>query len=381
MQDESHPTQIGPYEVRQIIGRGAMGVIYEAYDPEADQRLAIKTLPLDVITDKSQLDTLEMNLRHEAKIASKLIHPNIVQIYGEVRCAEEGDVFFVVMEYVDGINFSVRMKQGPLPLWELRQIMVQVCDGLNYAHDQQVIHRDVKPGNILLTSDLQAKITDFGIAKVQRRATTILFNQTGKMVGTPSYMSPEQVTDSKVDRRTDVFSLGCILYRVLTGKKPFTGKTIVDTLVKIVREPPLPPRHHQPKLSASLEELVLKCLEKEKGDRYQSTLELREDLLELLPPPPENRNLWSPEGETMVDDGDLVSSQVHKRLQEVVEEKPAVSLPASDLDWCLYRAERYVERQTFLTALHEVRKALALEPRHPRATDLLGEISEALEVR
>jgi serine/threonine-protein kinase len=221
--EDSLPSQLGRYQIEKIIGRGAMGVIYLAHDPEADRQVALKTLPLDIITDKEQLSMLEKNLMHEAKIVSKLTHANIVQIY-DVQRADNDGVFFVVMEFVDGINLSVRIKQEPLALWQLRRIMTQVCDGLHFAHEQQVVHRDVKPGNVLLTSDLSAKITDFGIAKVQRRATTIVFNQTGKMVGTPNYMAPEQVTDSEVDRRTDVFSLGCVLYRILTGKKAFPGK-------------------------------------------------------------------------------------------------------------------------------------------------------------
>jgi eukaryotic-like serine/threonine-protein kinase len=360
--DENHPSELGRYVIERIIGRGAMGVIYLAHDPEADRHVALKTLPLDLITDKEQLSMLEKNLMHEAKIVSRLTHPNIVQIYDVQRAEKENGLFFVVMEFVSGVNLAVRMKQEPLPLWELRKILVQVCDGLHFAHEQQVVHRDVKPGNVLLTPELQTKITDFGIAKVQRRATTIVYNQTGKMVGTPNYMAPEQVTDSEVDRRTDIFSLGCVLYRILTGKKAFPGKGIVDTLVKIVREQPVLPTVHVPGLDPRIEAIVLKCLQKDKAQRYQSTLELKADLETTLPEPPgERRTGPAPVAVSMAP-------------------QPKSALPA-ELQSSLERAESYVARRTYLAALLEVRRVLDREAQHPRASRLRDDIYAALERR
>jgi serine/threonine-protein kinase len=379
--DENHPSQLGRYQIERIIGRGAMGVIYLAHDPEADRQVALKTLPLDIITDKEQLSMLEKNLMHEAKIVSKLTHPSIVQIYDVQRAEAGGGLFFVVMEFVNGINLAMRMKQEPLALWQLRKIMLQVCDGLHFAHEQQVVHRDVKPGNVLLTPELQAKITDFGIAKVQRRATTIVFNQTGKMVGTPNYMAPEQVTDSEVDRRTDVFSLGCVLYRILTGKKAFPGKGIVDTLVKIVREPPVLPTAHVPGLDPRIEAIVLKCLQKDKAQRYQSMQELRSDLEAILPVPP-----------AAAAAADAPTDQVPRtRFDELVAPVPSrvsfgLGAPAakpapSELQRSLERAERYLERKTYLAALLEVRRILEKDAAHAGAAKMRDEIYAALERR
>jgi eukaryotic-like serine/threonine-protein kinase len=379
--EEHHPTRLGRYQIERIIGRGAMGVIYLAHDPEADRQVALKTLPLDIITDKEQLSMLEKNLMHEAKIVSKLTHPSIVQIYDVQRAEEGGGLFFVVMEFVDGINLAVRMKQEPLLLWQLRRIMTQVCDGLHFAHEQQVVHRDVKPGNVLLTPDLQAKITDFGIAKVQRRATTIVFNQTGKMVGTPNYMAPEQVTDSEVDRRTDIFSLGCFLYRILTGKKAFPGKGIVDTLVKIVREPPILPTVHVPDLDPRIEAIVLKCLQKDKAQRYQSMLELKADLEAILPSPPAAAPPIEPAAEPLARGGfdDLVAP-VPSRISFGLTALPSKPVP-SESQRSLERAEKYLERKTYLAALLEVRRVLEKDAGHTRASKMRDEIYAALERR
>ena len=380
--EDSHPTRLGRYQIERIIGRGAMGVIYLAHDPEADRQVALKTLPLDIITDKEQLAMLEKNLMHEAKIVSKLTHPSIVQIFDVQRAEEGGGLFFVVMEFVDGINLAVRMKQEALPLWQLRKIMSQVCDGLHFAHEQQVVHRDVKPGNVLLTPDLQAKITDFGIAKVQRRATTIVFNQTGKMVGTPNYMAPEQVTDSEVDRRTDIFSLGCVLYRILTGKKAFPGKGIVDTLVKIVREPPVLPTAHVPDLDPRIEAIVLKCLQKDKAQRYQSMLELKADLEGILPAPPEfSVAAFEAVTQPLVGGGfDELVAPVPSRISFGLDVSAAKPVP-TETQQALERAETYLERKTYLAALLEVRRILEKDAAHGRASKMRDEIYAALERR
>ncbi len=269
---------LGRYEILDELGRGAMGVVYKAYDPLVGRMVAFKTVRLTATG--SERDDLIRRLRQEAQAAGRLEHPNIVTIYD---ASEAEGMFYVTMQLVKGRTLAELIAgRTLLPLRQILLLLIQVCDGLDYAHEQGIVHRDLKPSNILVTREGTAKIVDFGIAKIAEAGTT----QAGTVLGTPSYMSPEQAQGARVDRRSDVFSLGSILYELLTGEKAFPGNTPTSVLYKIVHEEPIPPRVMEPSLLPSLERVVSKALAKDLFQRYQSCRQMQADLkaaLEVAP--------------------------------------------------------------------------------------------------
>jgi eukaryotic-like serine/threonine-protein kinase len=257
-------TQIGRYRIERELGRGAMGVVYKAFDPVVERPLAIKTIRLDV----NNREELARRLRREAKSVGQLEHPNIVTLYDAGEC--EG-MFYLAMQYLAGESLWARMqRQQPFSLKETQEILRQISSALDYAHRRGVIHRDVKPANIIVTAENVVKLTDFGIAKVLDATT-----QTGFIVGTPSYMSPEQALGRSVDGRSDIFSLGTILYELLTGEKAFPGQNVTTVIYKIVHETPSPITAMRPDLCPDLERVVRKSLAKNPDERFQSCAELQ----------------------------------------------------------------------------------------------------------
>jgi len=272
--------QLGRYLIEAEIGRGAMGVVYKAHDPILDRTVALKTIVLD--DDAEEREEFHSRFFQEAKAAARLNHPALITIYD---FGEEDSLAYMAMELLKGTELSERMTQGPIPLHEAVSIAEQVAEGLAFAHDNGVIHRDIKPGNISLLARGRVKIMDFGIARLK---TSELKTQLGTRLGTPKYMSPEQSTGATIDHRTDIFSLGIVLYEMLTGGKLFHGESLTHVLHNVATFEPPPPSRIKPEVTHLLDLVVKRALEKKPAARYASAWEMVDDLrhcLQELPPP------------------------------------------------------------------------------------------------
>jgi class 3 adenylate cyclase/predicted Ser/Thr protein kinase len=257
----------GRYAIQSELGRGAMGVVYKAYDRMIGRHVAMKTIPLEV--DPSQMEALVARLKKEANTAGALDHPNIVTVYD---VGDEGGVFYFTMQYVEGRTLSSLHEQKELlPLEKLCDICEQMIGAMAFAHQAGVIHRDLKPSNMMLTPKGQLKIMDFGIAKFGDSGLT----RAGTILGTPSYLAPEQAAGRRVDNRADIFSLGAILYELFTGEKAFSGDSTTAILYKVMNENPVPPRALEPSLSPALNDVIMKALAKDPAHRYQDSTEGR----------------------------------------------------------------------------------------------------------
>ena len=254
--------QIGRYRILDELGRGATGVVYRAQDPAIGRIIAIKTIRLADITDEAERERLRERLFREAKAAGVLSHPNIVTIYD---IAEENGLAYIFMECVDGPSLEkVLNGQQPLDPQTIFSILRQTATALDYAHKKGIVHRDIKPANVLIHEGATAKIADFGVAKILSQQMT----HAGVMMGTPNYMSPEQVQGHAVDGRADQFSLAVVAYEVLTGEKPFVADQLPALLFRIVREDPVPPHRLNPTLAPQVEVVLRKALSKNASDRY-----------------------------------------------------------------------------------------------------------------
>jgi serine/threonine protein kinase len=266
-------TKAGRYEISGELGRGAMGVVYHATDPVIGRAVAVKTLLLSEEGTGLTRAELLAKFQTEARAAGLLTHPNIVVIFD---AGEEDGLFFITMELVEGKSLQNLLDAGQMfPLPRVLRIMEQTCSALQFAHDRNIVHRDIKPGNLMLTPDDTVKVTDFGTAKILQFGTV---QQTARVVGTPSYMSPEQIKGKVVDGRSDIFSLGVVLYEMVTGEKPFPGQNITTVIYKIVNEEPTAPRDIDSSIHPGLNDIIMKSLAKEPAARYQSCRELFEDL-------------------------------------------------------------------------------------------------------
>ena len=260
---------VGRYEIIGELGRGAMGVVYKAKDPTIGRTVALKTMRLDV----HGLDAAEMvrRFQNEARAAGVLSHPNIVTIYD---AGQHDGIFYIAMEFIQGTTLhELIAEKHILTTEEVIQYSRQICRGLDYAHSHGIVHRDVKPANIMITGNGTVKIMDFGIAKAGGSMTS-----TGQVLGTPNYMAPEQVKGRPLDGRSDLFSFGVILYEMLTGEKPFVGQNVTTIIYKIVNENPIAPRDLDVTVHPGLSAIVVKALAKLPEDRYQSGAELVRDL-------------------------------------------------------------------------------------------------------
>jgi serine/threonine-protein kinase len=260
---------VGRYEITGELGRGAMGVVYKALDPTIGRTVALKTMRLDV----HGLDAQEMvrRFQNEARAAGVLNHPNIVTIYD---AGEQDGIFYIAMEFIEGTTLhELLAEKRVLATDEVLQLTRQICRGLDYAHSNSIVHRDIKPANIMITGNGTVKIMDFGIAKSGGQVTN-----TGQVLGTPNYMAPEQVKGRQLDGRSDLFSLGVILYEMLTGEKPFVGQNVTTIIYKIVNENPITPRDLDVTVHPGLSAIVTKALAKAPDDRYQTGADLVRDL-------------------------------------------------------------------------------------------------------
>ena len=263
----------GRYEILGELGRGAMGVVYKATDPVIGRPVAVKTIRLSEEGTGLSRPELLARFQTEARAAGLLTHPNIVVVYD---AGEENGLYYITMELVEGKSLQALLDSGHhFPTSRVLRIMEQTCSALQFAHERSIVHRDIKPANLMLTADDTVKVTDFGTAKILQFGTA---QQTTHVMGTPSYMSPEQVKGRPVDGRSDIFSLGVMLYEMLTGEKPFPGQSITTVIYKIVNEDPVPPRQLNPSIHPGLNSIAMRALAKEPEVRYQTCREMIEDL-------------------------------------------------------------------------------------------------------
>lgn len=266
----ARPT-LGRYEIEKELGRGAMGTVFLGKDPKINRFVAIKTLRLDEVDAESVADVKERFFR-EAESAGRLNHPNIVTIHD---AGEEQELGYIAMEVLDGKDLKEWCRtDNLLPVKQVLEIVAEVAEALDYAHSQDVVHRDIKPANIMMQKDGTVKVTDFGIARI----TTSSKTQTGVLLGTPSYMSPEQITSTKVDGRADIFSLGVVLFEMLTGEKPFQSDNAATLMFQIAKEPHPSILKIRPDLPATCEAVIDRALQKDSAQRYQRAAEMAQAL-------------------------------------------------------------------------------------------------------
>jgi serine/threonine protein kinase len=272
--------KLGRYEVVRELGKGAMGIVYLAKDPLIGRLVALKTIRLGAHADDEEMKEFQQRFIREAQAAGILNHPAIVTVH-DIGRDEETDTSFIAMEFVEGHNLKEVLSQGrALSFEQIADIVAQVAEALDFAHAKGIVHRDVKPANIILIEGNRAKITDFGIAKIASGVANL--TSTGQFLGTPNYMAPEQIKGAPVDGRTDIFALGICLYECLTRRKPFGGDSLTSISYKIVHEP-FPPLHDiNPQIPEGYEEVVAHCLQKDPTKRYQRARDLATALRAVL---------------------------------------------------------------------------------------------------
>ncbi len=280
MADLPHKT-IGRYELRKEIGRGMMGVVYEALDPALARTIALKTIKLSFRVGVEELETFEERFFAEARIAARLSHPGIVVVHDVGRDAETGTLY-IAMEHLRGRTLADLISEGVSLDWRAAlSIVVRIAEALHHAHSEGVVHRDLKPANIMLLPSGEPKILDFGIAKVETARTKLTTD--GQFFGTPLYMSPEQAHgEEELGPRSDLFSLGAVAYNILTGHAAFAGDSIPAILHRVVEEDPLPPSHFVPALPPGVDAMIARCLAKDPKERYPDGESLAEDIKEIL---------------------------------------------------------------------------------------------------
>ena len=264
-------TKAGRYQIVGELGRGSMGVVYQGFDPIIGRTVAIKTMLPEGLSPQ-EFQEYKARFQREAMAAGILAHPNIITVYD---FGEDNGVLYLAMEFLEGKSLEkIVQEQTVLPIETILPIYDQVCSALDHAHRNKVVHRDIKPANIMILQNGLVKVTDFGIAKMMAMGMT----QAGQILGTPNYMSPEQVKGRQIDGRSDIFSLGVILYELVTGEKPFGGQNITTVIYKIINENPIPPRELDASIHAGLSCVISKALAKNVDERYQTCRELAEDL-------------------------------------------------------------------------------------------------------
>jgi eukaryotic-like serine/threonine-protein kinase len=323
------PIKIGKYEVVDLLGKGGMGVVYKATDPHLGRLVAIKMMTTVDYVDNP--DLLQRFYR-EAQSTGNLHHRNIVTVY---ELGDQDGSPYLVMEYLEGESLdAIITSRRPFTLLEKISLITEVCDGLAYAHQRSVVHRDIKPGNIMVLQDSGVKIVDFGIAHIGNRTVT----RTGQLLGSLPYMSPEQISGRQVDARTDIFSLGVVLYQLLTLNLPFEGDTPAATLLKIIHDAPRPLAHFLDSFPPEMEEILLRALAKSREERYNTVQDLAFDLV-----------------------------RVRERIQqEVVDEH-------------LHQAESLLAGQELLKAKEQLHQVLKIDRHNARAVELLRTTQQRIQ--
>jgi serine/threonine-protein kinase len=247
-----------------------MGIVYKGIDPKINRTVAIKTIRFEQDFESDEVEDVKKRFFTEAETVGRLLHPNIVTIFD---VGEDWDLSYIAMEILDGEDLIPNTKKNNLfPMRKVVDIIIQSSEALNYAHEQGVVHRDIKPGNIMVLKNGQVKITDFGIARVTSGSKTQ--TAAGIVLGTPSYMSPEQVAGKPIDGRSDIFSLGVLLYELLTGERPFKGESIMTLLNQIATQQYPSPKQYNPKIPDFLVKVIEKALTKDLGKRFQKASEM-----------------------------------------------------------------------------------------------------------
>ncbi|MEO7887853.1 MAG: serine/threonine-protein kinase [Polaromonas sp.] len=320
--------KLGRYDLIRVLGKGAMGLVYEGRDPNLDRRVAIKTIKVENLSEEAAAE-YEVRFRTEARSAARLQHPHIVSVYDSDR---DGDIAFLVMEFIAGDDLKHHLDKGDLyTLEQTLGIMGDLLSALDYAHKQSIVHRDIKPANLLIETNGRVKLTDFGVARIQDSGEAT--RTQGSMVGTLKYMSPEQVQGRPIDARADLFAAGIVLYQLLTGKRPFDGDTDFATIQQIVGHTPVMPSAFNARLPAALDAVVAKALAKSRDQRYASAQEFltalqaaaREApdtsvLPPAVPPGPGSNSTWTSTllaGEALVDLQSGTSANISVVTQEL----------------------------------------------------------------
>ena len=311
----------GRYELDGVVGRGGMAEVYRARDIRLDRIVAIKTLRADLARDQ----TFQARFRREAQSAASLNHPSIVAVYDTGEDMATGvPVPYIVMEYVDGRTVRDLLQDGHRLLPERSlEIIDGVLRALEYSHQAGIVHRDIKPGNVMVTRNGDVKVMDFGIARAMSDAQATM-TQTAQVIGTAQYLSPEQARGERVDARSDLYSAGCLLYELLTGRPPFTGDSPVAIAYQHVRENPIPPSRIDPDIPGWADAIVLKSMAKSPADRYQSAAEMRADLQRAaagMPvaaaPPPTRMDMYANRTQRMGMDTMMGGTGVTSRIPQV----------------------------------------------------------------
>ncbi|MGD9232185.1 MAG: serine/threonine-protein kinase, partial [Desulfobacterales bacterium] len=275
----------GRYQIVKELGKGSMGVVYQAHDPQIDRLVALKVLREDRVGGEDFV----LRFLKEAKAIGRLSHPNIVTVYDVGR--DHGTIY-IAMEYLEGKPFNDVIRNGQMSLEQNVDIGLQVARTLNYAHSKGIVHRDIKPSNIILSADGQVKLTDFGIARIED-SDAAQQTQAGDILGTPTYMSPEQVIGKSVDGRSDLYSLGVLLYELTVGRRPFLGNNIATIFRAITHDDPVAPSQIDPSIPKGLSDIIIKALSKNPDERFQTgaamcdALEKCIESKELIEPPQE----------------------------------------------------------------------------------------------
>jgi serine/threonine protein kinase len=278
------PEKIGRYEILRELGRGMMGVVYEAHDPALTRTVALKTINPSFAANAEGRDAFEQRFETEARAAGRLSHPNIVVVH-DVGRDEETGILYIALERLRGEPLSALVRQGErLPWKEVLDIGRQVADALEHLHSEGVVHRDIKPANVMRLPPVSGrefrpvKLMDFGIAKVDTSKLTTA----GQVFGTPLYMAPEQAANETVDARCDIFSLGTVLYALLTGREAFAANNVMATLQRVTTEDPVPPTGFDPTLPKDIDQVIARCLAKNPSHRYLDARDLAEDLTDVV---------------------------------------------------------------------------------------------------
>lgn len=259
----SDPQKLGKYEVRRQLGCGAMGIVYEGYDPFIQRTVALKTIRKELL-DQDRAQEMLARFQREAQAGGRLSHPNIVAIY---EYGEDQNTAYIAMEFIEGKELrELFAESARFTLAQVIDIMAQLLSALNYSHQHGVVHRDIKPANLIVMADNQVKITDFGIARLESSNLT----QTGSIMGTPNYMSPEQFMGQPIDGRSDLFSAGVILYQLLTGEKPFIGESTTTIMYQVLNNTPNAPSVLNVQIPAAFDGVIRKALAKRPSERFQT---------------------------------------------------------------------------------------------------------------
>lgn len=331
--------KLGKYEIRRELGRGAMGIVYEGFDPFIERTVAIKSIQKSMI-DKSEAEEILSRFRREAQAAGRLTHPNIVSVY---EYGEDGEAAFIAMEFVAGTELREHFDRTTrFKINDGVIIMTQLLDALEYSHSRGVIHRDIKPSNILITEDGQVKIADFGIAKIESSELT----QIGTVLGTPSYMSPEQFMGLAADRRSDIYSAGVILYQFLTGERPFTGSNMAIIMRKVLNHAPVLRSKLNPDLPEALCKVVEKAMAKRPEDRFQTAAEFMKYLKIAVESP-------APAAQAFSAEATKISGSTQNPRKIGIGQSSIIDFNMDDFEVRLKESQREADRKSGIADIEE----------------------------